>query len=88
MANTGEAARQLYQAIRGLNKLHADPLLRFKLLEVIRPYIYSIGTLLAKHFLQTSESLNQHYSLLIYTEIVLHSIDNICEMSKNHYFVV
>ena len=59
MANTGEAARQLYQAIRELNQLHADPLLRFKLLEVIRPYIYSIGTLLAKHFLQSSVSLNE-----------------------------
>lgn len=59
MANTGEAARQLYQAIRELNQLHADPLLRFKLLEVMRPYIYSIGTLLAKHFLQTSVSLNE-----------------------------
>jgi hypothetical protein len=59
MANTGEAARQLYQAIRELNKLHAEPLLRFKLLEVMRPYIYSIGTLLAKHFLQTSVSLNE-----------------------------
>jgi hypothetical protein len=59
MANTGEAARQLYQAIRELNQLHAEPLLRFKLLEVMRPYIYSIGTLLAKHFLQTSVSLNE-----------------------------
>ena len=59
MANTGEAARQLYQAIRELNQLHADPLLRFKLLEIMRPYIYSIGTLLAKHFLQTSVSLNE-----------------------------
>lgn len=59
MANTGEAARQLYQAIRELNQLHADPLLRFKLLEVMRPYIYSIGTLLAKHFLQASVSLNE-----------------------------
>ncbi len=59
MANTGEAARQLYQAIRELNQLDTDPLLRFKLLEVVRPYIYSIGTLLTKHFLQTSVSLNE-----------------------------
>lgn len=59
MANTGEAARQLYQAIRELNQLNTDPHLRFKLLEVVRPYIYSIGTLLAKHFLQTSVSLNE-----------------------------
>jgi hypothetical protein len=59
MANTEEAARQLYQAIRELNQLHADPLLRFKLLEVMRPYIYSIGTFLAKYFLQTSVSLNE-----------------------------
>lgn len=59
MANTGEAARQLYQAIRELNQLEADPQLRFMLLEVIRPYIYSIGALLARHFLQTSISLNE-----------------------------
>jgi hypothetical protein len=59
MANTGEAARQLYQAIRELNQLQADPLLRFKLLEIMRPYIYSISTLLAKHFLQTSVSFNE-----------------------------
>jgi hypothetical protein len=59
MANTGEAARQLYRATRELNQLYADPLLRFKLLEVMRPYIYSIGTLLAKNFLQTSVSLNE-----------------------------
>lgn len=59
MANTGEAARQLYQAIRELNQLEADPQLRFMLLEVIRPYIYSIETLLTRHFLQTSVSLNE-----------------------------
>jgi hypothetical protein len=59
MANTWEAARQLYRATRELNQLYADPLLRFKLLEVMRPYIYSIGTLLAKNFLQTSVSLNE-----------------------------
>jgi hypothetical protein len=59
MANTGEASRQLYRAIHELNQLYADPLLRFKLLEVMRPYIYSIGTLLAKNFLQTSVSLNE-----------------------------
>ena len=58
MANTGEAARQLYQAVRELNQWNADPLLRFKMLEVIRPYIYSICTLLNKHFLQASISLN------------------------------
>lgn len=58
MANTGEAARQLYQAIRELNQLDVDPVMRFNLLEVIRSDIYSIGILLAKHFLQTSVSLN------------------------------
>ena len=58
MANVGEAARQLYQAIRELNQLDTDPLMRFKLLEVIRPKIYSIAELLGKHFLQNSVSLN------------------------------
>lgn len=58
MANTGEAARQLYQAIRELNQLEIDPVTRFKLLEVIRSDIYSIEALLSKHFLQTSVSLN------------------------------
>ena len=59
MANTGEAARLLYKAIRELNQLDIEPLLRFKLLEVIRPYIYSICTLLGKHFLQSSISLTE-----------------------------
>lgn len=58
MANTGEAARQLYMAVRELNQWNTDPLLRFKVLEVVRPYIYSICTLLNKHFLQSSISLN------------------------------
>ncbi|ASP38881.1 hypothetical protein CHH28_09380 [Bacterioplanes sanyensis] len=58
MANTGEAARQLYTAIREFNQWEADPLLRFKVLEIVRPYIYSICTLLNKHFLASSISLN------------------------------
>ena len=58
MANTGEAARQLYQAIRELNQLKIDPLLRFKMLEIVRPYIYSISSLLSKHILQASIALN------------------------------
>lgn len=59
MANTGESARQLYQAVRELNQWETDPLLRFQMLEVIRPYVYSICTLLNKHFLQSSISLNE-----------------------------
>lgn len=59
MANTGESARRLYNAIRELNQWDTDPLLRFKVLEVVRPYIYSICTLLNKHFLQSSISLNE-----------------------------
>ena len=59
MANTGESARQLYLAIRELNQWKTDPLLRFKMLEVVRPYIYSICTLLNKHFLKSSISLNE-----------------------------
>lgn len=59
MANTGEAARQLYKAIREINQLQVEPVLRFKLLEVIRPYIYSVCGVLNKHFLNSSISLNE-----------------------------
>lgn len=58
MANTGESARQLYFAIGELNQWQASPELRFKILEVVRPYIYSICHQLARHFIQSSLSLN------------------------------
>ena len=51
MTNVGEAShRQLYQAIRELNQWHTDPVTRFKMLEVLRPYIYTINSLLERHF--------------------------------------
>lgn len=59
MANTGESARQLYFAIGEINQWAAKPDLRMQVLEVLRPYIYSICTQLGKHFLQSSISLNQ-----------------------------
>lgn len=59
MANTGEAARQLYMAIREVNQLKTEPVLRFKLLEAIRPFIYSVCGVLNKHFLNSSVSLNE-----------------------------
>lgn len=58
MANTGESARQLFSAITEINHWQAEPLLRLKALEIIRPYIYSINTQLAKHFLVSSVALN------------------------------
>lgn len=58
MANTGESARQLYFAIGELNQWKATPDLRFKMLEAVRPYIYSICHQLARHFIQSSLSLN------------------------------
>jgi hypothetical protein len=95
MANTGEAARLLYQAIRELNQLDIDPLLRFKLLEIIRPYIYSICTLLGKHFLQSSISLTdrqlkianlsqslQSHLATGYKLVVVHSIAKLAPADK------
>ena len=95
MANTGEAARQLYLAIRELNQLVVDPVTRFKLLEVIRPDIYSIEILLAKHFLQTSVSLNerqlkianlsqslQTHLAIGYKLVVTHGIDSLSSKDK------
>lgn len=58
MANTGEASRRLYQAIREINGLDTSPADRFELLEIIRPYIHSVCKVLNKHFLQSSVSLN------------------------------
>lgn len=58
MANTGVAAKQLYQAIRELNQWQTEPNTRYEALEIIRPYIYTICGLLNKHFLQSSVVLN------------------------------
>lgn len=58
MANTGEASRRLYQAVRELNAWDTTPIQRFETLEIIRPYIHSVCKVLNKHFLQSSVSLN------------------------------
>lgn len=58
MANTGIAAKLLYQAIRELNQWQAEPGTRYAALETLRPYIYTICGLLNKHFLQSSVTLN------------------------------
>lgn len=58
MANTGVAAKLLYQAIRELNQWQVEPNSRYEALEVLRPYIYTICGLLNKHFLQSSVALN------------------------------
>lgn len=58
MANTGEASRRLYQAVREINSLDTSPEDRFEFLEIIRPYIHSVCKVLNKHFLQSSISLN------------------------------
>lgn len=59
LANTGESAKQLYIAIGEINNWQAKPLLRLKVLETIRPYIYSINTQLTKHFLVSNVALNE-----------------------------
>ena len=90
MANTGEASRRLYQAIRELNALDTTPALRFDLLEIVRPYIHSVCKVLNKHFLQSSVSLNdkqlkianlsqalQGYLATGYKMVVAHSVDQL-----------
>lgn len=59
LANTGETARQLYTAIEEINNWQTSALLRLKVVEIIRPYIYSINTQLAKHFLVNNIALNE-----------------------------
>ena len=58
MANVGAAAKLLYQANRELNLTQINPILRYKMLEIIRSQIYSICTLLSKRFLNQSIVLN------------------------------
>jgi len=90
MANTGEASRRLYQAVRELNALSCSPAQRFELLEVIRPYIHSVCKVLNKHFLQSSVSLNDKQLKIAnlsqalqgnlatgYKMVVAHSIDQL-----------
>lgn len=59
IANTGEAARSLFLAIREISQWQADPLLRFKFLEALRPSIYTVCSQLTRHFLQSSVSLSE-----------------------------
>lgn len=88
MANTGEASRRLYQAIREIDNWDASPADRFELLEIIRPYIHSVCKVLNKHFLQASVSLNdkqlkianltqalQGHLATGYKMVVAHSLD-------------
>lgn len=60
MANVGAAAKHLYQASRELNHTRIDPVLRYKMLEIVRGHIYNICELLAKRFLNQSVVLNDN----------------------------
>ncbi|MGR6875083.1 hypothetical protein ACU6U9_23165 [Pseudomonas sp. HK3] len=60
MANVGAAAKLLYQASRELNLTQINPIMRYKMLEIIRSQIYSICELLGKRFLNQSVVLNDN----------------------------
>jgi hypothetical protein len=60
MANVGAAAKLLYQASRELNHTRIDPVLRYKMLEIVRGQIYNICELLAKRFLNQTVVLNDN----------------------------
>jgi len=57
MANVGETARQLYQAIIEINQLPMAPNIRSQILETLRSPIHYISKELSKHFLNQSISL-------------------------------
>jgi hypothetical protein len=48
--NPGDSSRQLFNALQELNSTRLDPRLRFELLEVLRPHVYSVCDSLAAHF--------------------------------------
>lgn len=72
MANTGEVAKALFNAIREVNQWDTSSTNRFKAVEVLRTALYSTTRLLSKHFLQSGDSLteqqwrvaNLHHALL------------------------
>ena len=57
MANVGETARQLYQAIVELNQLTLAPNVRSQILETLRKPIHYVCLELSKHFLNQSIAL-------------------------------
>lgn len=57
MANVGETARQLYQAILELNQLALPATTRSKILETLRPAIHYVCLELSKHFLNQTIAL-------------------------------
>ena len=59
MANTQEASKHLYVAMRELLQWNAPPELRLSMLEVIRPYIHSICAQLEQHTLDLKKRLNR-----------------------------
>ena len=48
--NLGDSARQLFTALQELNSCRLDARLRFELLEVLRPLIYSVCGSLERHY--------------------------------------
>lgn len=57
MANIGETARQLYQAVIELSQLVSTPQVRSQLLEILREPIYYVCQELSKHFLNHAITL-------------------------------
>lgn len=48
--NLGQTSRALYTALKELNRSRISPLLRFELVEILRPVVYSTCRALQKHF--------------------------------------
>ena len=59
MANTQEASKHLYVAMRELLQWRAAPELRLSMLEVIRPYVHSICAQLEQHTVDLKKRLNR-----------------------------
>lgn len=57
MINVGETSRQVFQTLQEISRLHIDPAGRFELLEILRPTVHTLGTALAKHYLNQSVML-------------------------------
>lgn len=57
MMNVGETSRQVFQTLQEIGRLNIDEVMRFELLEILRPTVHALGTALAKHYLNQSVML-------------------------------
>ena len=73
IANTGESARQIYNALREINRLDFPESDRFKVMEAFRVPVYHITEILKKHYVHQNLPLSPKSQKIAELAIQLHS---------------